>query len=621
MGGRFRVGSWLVQPELNTALRDHTSVHLTPKVIQVLVCLAKHAGQSVTKEELIQAVWPDTFVSDDVLKGSISELRRAFEDDAKEPHVIQTIPKRGYRLIAPVEWITDAVENLQLPPAQTAHRERISNPRKSWMAAYLVMAALAGLILVDIAGVRTRLTTKGTPQIHSLAVLPLRNLSADPSEDYFSDGITDDLITQLAQLSSLKLVSHTSTLRYKGTKKLVPQIARELNVDGIMAGTVQHSGENIRVNVQLIHGPSDKHVWANSYDRSVRDLFSLEREVTEEVTRQIGVRVTRNGKPQTPPLPMDPKAVEAFLQGRYHFEKHGKGFGDEEKRKAAQYFEQAIAADPSFAPSYNWLALSHENLWLGTKEDMAAKRKAAQKAVQIDPDYADAQVTVAALKWEPDLDWARAEQDLRRIVAANPNSGYPHSALCMLLEVLGHVEEGLRECKVALRIDQFDEDAPLGLYFGRDYDDSIAIFRALLQRDPDVGTWHCNLFPNYAKKAMYKEAVEELAKCYVLYGYPEAGANMDRAFANSGYRGALQQRARETVHLQEIQQAYLPGFLAQAYANLGDKDRAFYWLDQAYEHREEDSFDDGIYFITVEPMYDPLRSDPRFKEMVRKVGL
>ena len=191
----------------------------------------------------------------------------------------------------------------------------------------------------------------------------------------------------------------------------------------------------------------------------------------------------------------------------------------------------------------------------------------------------------------------------------------------MLLEVIGDVEEGLRECKVALRIDPFDDDAPLGLYYGRDYDDSIAIFRTLLQRDPDTGIWHCNLFPNYTMKAMYKEAVQELAQCYVLYVHKEAGANMRRAFADSGYRGALLQWAHETERLQESHRAFLPGFLAEAYANLGDKDRAFFWLEQAYEHREEDSFDGGIYFITAEPMYDPLRSDPRFTALIRTIGL
>ena len=228
---------------------------------------------------------------------------------------------------------------------------------------------------------------------------------------------------------------------------------------------------------------------------------------------------------------------------------------------------------------------------------------------------------MAVVKWMPDLDWRGAERDLRRVIALDPKSPFARSALCSLLIVLGHAEEGMRECRIAQRLDPFDEDSALGLYFGRDYDGSIAMYRTMLQKDHNVGLWRCDLFANYAMKGMFEEAVQELEQCFSLFGQSEAAAHMQRAFAVSGYRGAIRQWAQEMEHLQATHQAFLPGNLAEAYGILGDKDRAFYWLEQAYDHREMVSFDGGVFFLGAEPMYDPLRSDPRYKELLHRVGL
>ena len=623
MEGDFRVGLWLIEPSLNAVSHNGQSIHLAPKAMGVLVCLAQYAGQPVSKEDLLQTVWPDTFVGDDVLKGSISELRRVLEDDARESTIIQTIPKRGYRLVAPVQPINGAPESSTENRTET-HRAGV-NTRKFWMGALGVTAAALLFVFLgaNIGGLRARLVAKNdAPQIHSLAVLPLQNLSADTAQEYFSEGLTDALITDLAQISSLKVISRTSIMHYKQTDKSLPEIARELNVDGIVEGTVQRSGDRVRITAQLIYGPSDKHLWANSYERDLRDVFALERDVTEDIARQVQARLTtKNRAEQVQPLPMNPKALEAYLQGNYHLNKQGKGFGDEEKRKAAKYFQQAIVHDPSFAPAYNGLALAHELLLLGSSEDVALGRKAAEKALEIDPNSPDARIILAALKWQPDLDWRGAEADLRRAIALNPKSAYAHSGLCILLDVLGHVDEGMRECRIAQRLDPFDDDSAVGLYFARDYDGSIAMLRMMLQRDPNVGMWRCDLFPDYAMKGMYKESIQELEHCYALFGASEAAANIRRAFEVSRYYGAIRQWAKEIEQLQATHQAFLPGNLAEAYAILGDKDRAFYWLEQAYEHREMVSFDGGVFFLSAEPMYDPLRSDPRFKELERRVGL
>jgi len=656
VSGNFRVGPWLVEPSLNAISRDGMSLHIEPKVMDVLVCLAEHAGEPVPKERIIQAVWADTFVTDDVLKRAIAELRRVFEDDAQEPHIIQTIPKRGYRLIVRVEGLGLKAHRSDAPTVG-AHvadiRRQISDApqtstsmgrrtiaslvetvteyrhaKRMWMAIAGVVA-LCGLALIvallalpNLAGLRERvLGASAVPPIHSIAVLPLENLSSDPAQEYFSEGMTDALITDLAQIASLTVTSRTSSMQYKQTKKTLPEIARELNVDGIIEGTVQRSGDRVRITAQLIHGPTDRHLWANSYERDTRDVLALEQDVTEDVARQIRARLTTTNRSERPPWPMDPKALEAYLQGRYHYNQSGNGFGDEEKKKAAQYFEQAIAADPNFAPAYNWLALAHENLLLGSSEDVAIARRAVERGIEADPRYSLVRVTLAALKWQPSLDWRGAEQEFRRAISVDSNEPYGHSGLGLLLIVLGRIDEGLRECRIAQRLDPFDDDSALCLYYGRDYDGSIAMLRMLLQGDPNVAVWHCYLFRDYAMKGMQKEFIQELQQCFSLFGQSEAAANIQHGFADSGYRGAIHQWAREVERLEAAHKAFLPGHLAEAYAILGDKDRAFHWLDQAYEHREMVSGDDGVFYLSAEPMYDPLRSDPRFKTLLRRVGL
>ena len=619
----FRVGPWRVEPGLNTVARNGTTLRLESKVMEVLLCLAEHAGEAVSKEKLLQTVWPGTFVSDDVLFRSVSELRRILEDDAREPTIIQTIPKRGYRLVAPVEWVNETQESEAEPGPEK--RGAVVNTRKFWVGALAVMVAAVILVFLgaNAGKLRARITGKAdVPEIHSLAVLPLRSLSSDPNQEYFSDGTTDALITDLAQISSLKVISHTSTLQYKDTKKSLPEIAKELNADGIIEGTVQRSGDRVRITAQLIHGPSDRHLWANTYEGDLRDVFALERNVSQDIARQVQVRVTmsRQGTPSQP-RPVDPKVLDAYLQGRYHISQQGKGAGDEEMQEAQKYFQQAIDADPNFAPAYLGLADAHGELLLGTAEDVAIGRRAIEKAVELDPNSSDARTELGYLKWLPDLDWRGAEEELRRAVALNPNNANSHYVLCGVLSAMGRAQEGLPDCRIAQQLDPLNDNSSLPLYLARDYDGSIAILRFMLQQDPNNGRFHCYLFNNYAKKEMYKEAIQELSQCFAQFGFPEVAANLQHAYAVSGYRGAMKQWANDLEHLQATKKAFLPGNLAAAYAILGEKDRAFYWLNQAYEHREMVSLDGGIFFLAAEPQYDPLRSDPRYKDLLRRVGL
>jgi TolB-like protein/DNA-binding winged helix-turn-helix (wHTH) protein/Tfp pilus assembly protein PilF len=640
----LRFGPFELDTSAGQLFKSGIPIKLQPQPFRVLSLLIERAGEVVTREEIHQFLWGDsTFV--DFERGinfSINQIRGALCDDPDKPRYVETIPRRGYRFIGRVVIRSDAEGTLGAPrayghvhewPTESGSGLVITrpigegtlsqSPSASVFRKRKYLWAALGVAVLITAGVSWRWRSQPhVAPIRSLAVLPLENLSGDPAQDYFADGITDQLITSLGQISSLRVISHTSVNHYKGANKPVPQIVRELGVDGLVEGTVMRAGNRVRVTASLIQGSPERHLWANSYERDMRDVFALERDVTQDIARQIQARLTtKNRVEQAQPRPMDPKALEAYLQGNYHLNKQGKGFGDEEKKKAAEYFQQAIAADPNFAPAYHGLANAHELLWLGSSEDFAISRKAGEKAVEVDPNYSVARVNLAAIKWQPDLDWRGAEEDLRRAIALDNNSPFAHSALCILLVVLGHVDEGLQECRIAQRLDPFDDDAAQGLYMGRDYDGSIAMLRVLLQGDPDVGLSRCYLFQNYAMKGMYKESIQELEQCYSLFGQPEAAANIQRAFEASGYHGAIRQWAKEIEHLQATHQAFLPGSLAEAYTILGDKNRAFYWLEQAYGHREMVSFDDGVFYLGAEPMYDPLRSDPRFKDLLRRVGL
>ncbi len=620
MSNDFRIAAWLVEPGLNTVSRNGITAHLEPKVMEVLACLARHAGKPVSKEELLQTVWPNTFVTDDVLKRSISELRRLFEDDVRESRVIQTIHKRGYRLLVPVEPINGAQS---ISPAQQSQESR--KVGRNWRMLALLSGGLAALLVILLGALylssKERVSGKNAdPQIRSIAVLPLENLSGDPGQEYFSDGMTDALITDLAQISSLKVISRTSSMQYKQTKKSLPEIGRELGVDGIIEGATQRSGDRVRITAQLIHGPSDRHLWASTYEGAFRDVFALERNVTEDIARQVQARLsTTDHRPALQPRQTNPTALEAYLQGNYHLNKFGRGSGVEEVRKASEYFQQAIDADPSFALAYIGLGNAHGGLPVSSREDWEIQRKAAEKALALDPNSSEAEAMLAP---GPDnFDWSVAEQAYRKAIALNPSNAQARDDFCTLLAEGGRLDEALQECQIAQELDPNNDHLSGILYWRGEYDHAVAILQMMIERHPDDGGLHYLLFDCYVKKQNYKEAVDELVKTLMLYGFSEAAGKIRHTFAISSYRAALLQSAKEVEHLQANKQLYAPVNLADVYAILGDNDRAFYWLEQAYMHREMIATGEGATFIGVDPMLASLRSEPRFKDLVRRIGL
>jgi TolB-like protein/Tfp pilus assembly protein PilF len=562
-------------------------------------------------------------------EGQPERLRRRLRGDL-DTIVLKALEKEPERRYGSVEEFSrDIDRHLRRVPVK-ARRSTLTYRASRLVQRHKIEASAASVVLFVLAtatgltfqafGHRDRISGNSSLRIRSLAVLPLANLSGDPAQEYLSDGMTDGLITDLAQIGSLKVISRTSTAQYKKTEKPLPKIARELNVDAIIAGTVQRSGDRMRITAQLIHGPSDQHLWANSYERDMRDVFALERDVA--VDRQVQARLTTPGqRPLAQPKPVEPKVLEAYLQGNYHLRGYGAGSGQEEQKKAAEYFQQAIDVDPNFAPAYVGLAAAHKELWSASGEDVAIRKKSLERALELDPNNADARAWFGWLKWQPFLDWRGAETEFRHAIALNPNNADAHELLSLLLVTVGRVNEGLRECQIAQQLDPKQDDMSFSLYLAHDYDSSIAMLRMMLSRDPNNGEHHDFLSHNYMKKGMYKEAVQELEQGYSLFGQSQVADSIRRGYEAAGYRGAIQQWAKELEHLQATHQAFMPGSLAAAYAILGDRDRAFYWLDQAYEHREMVSIDGGVYFLPADPAYDSLRSDPRYKDLLRRVGL
>ncbi len=630
MDGGFRLGSWLVRPNLNTVSSNGTTTRLEPKMMEVLVCLAEHAGDPVPKERLLQTVWPDTAVSDDVLSRSISELRRVFDDDARQSRVIQTIPKKGYRLMAPVERANGAVTpsvaetKPQIGPAQKPTSSR-RGLRIGIAVGLIAVALVFTLIGVVPSNLWRRLAGKGEdPQIRSIAVLPLKNLSGDPEQKYFAEGMTEELITDLSQIGALKVISRTSSEVYEDTHKPLPQIAHELNVDAIVEGSVQRSADRVRITAQLIYAPQDKNVWAQTYERDLQNVLSLQSEVAAAIAGEVRTQVNPEEQARLhASRPVNLKALEAYMQGNYHFNKKGRGSGDDENAEAAKCFQEAIAEDPGFVPAYIALALTHEALLLPSVEDLVATKAAVEKALSLDPASADAHALLGDVKSD-EWDWSGAEEEYRRAIQLNRNSLRSHDSLASFLQGTGRLPEAMAELQRAQELDPNEDHISGALFAQGEYDRAIELKRRAVESHPDNGYLHYEFSAMLAWKGDYRGWVKEMERSVTLFGFPDLAERLEDAFNRKGYRGAMQVWAADVERIQARGTIYAPLILAEAYAALGNKDRAFYWMEDAYQHYRQgysDPADGGMMWLKEDNWLAPLRSDPRFKDLVKRVGL
>jgi TolB-like protein/DNA-binding winged helix-turn-helix (wHTH) protein/Tfp pilus assembly protein PilF len=586
---------------------------------QVLALLVGRPGELVSREELRKKLWPnDTFVDfDHGVNIAINKLRDALGDSPEKPRFIETLPRRGYRFIAPVSSSKTSTNGMPSTHVTSSSAGHTGSASIAWRRA-LLPALLVLSLVVLLSFFRYRRGPIAENNIRSLAVLPLENLSRDPGQDYFADGMTDELITSLAKLQTLKVISRSSVMRYKGTNKSLPEMARELNVDGIVEGTVLRSGNRVRITAQLIRAATDQHLWAQSYEGNMEDVLRLQDDVAQAVAAEIRVKLRPEIEERLiKSRSVNPGAYEAYLRSRYYF------YDNSTKAShaaAEKYFEEAIAKDPQYAPAYAGLADYYflSNFPSPTHEGMEKARELAAKALQLDDGLAEAHIAMANVLFRYDWNWAEAGKEFKRGIELVPNdpSSYLHYA--MYLGVLGRHDEAISAMARAFELDPFSVlmNTELGVIFywaGR-YEEAARQVRKAIDLDPSSSEAHSSLAMVCEQIGTYDEAVAEYLEADTLDGLnPFVIAEFKRAYTNSGINGFRRKRLEY-----EKQQTDRPKYhhMAVLSAQIGDADAAFHWLEKAYQAR----------FLTmpnikVAPGLRSLHGDPRFADLVRRLGL
>jgi len=449
-------------------------------------------------------------------------------------------------------------------------------------------------------------------------------LSTDPTQAYFADGVTDALITDLAQISALKVVSRTTVTRYKGTDKPLPQIARELNVDGIVEGTVQRSGDRVRITAQLVYGPADQHLWAKGFERDMKDMLELQNSVASEIAHEIQVKVTPEEQARLNNVrPVNAKALDAYVEARFHLDQAGKleyykGKREQQKdelRKAMSYLDRAIQEDPSYIPAYVGYFDAIDPTNTPQIEFWSKAKTALAKALELDESNEAARSALARMLMQFEYDWAGAEREYRRAIQLNPNSGDAHFHYSEYLENVGRTAEGDKERDLAQALDPaHDYYADAGVQrVGRNLEQER---QALEEQAPNDPFALAVMAKDYAIAGKYQEAVEMWERSLTLYGWHDFVDALKRDDAKGGPKFALEEwmRAGEAYARTHDDWSVVP--MAFTYASLGNKDRAFAWLDKAVEQRSW-----IIIYVKCDDVWDPLRFDPRFKDLLRRVGL
>ncbi len=585
--------------------------------LQVLAILLKTPGQLVTTKQLRTELWAaDTFVDfEHGVRNAVTRLRAVLGDTADKPRFIETLPRRGYRFIGAVT--RPSVE--PVPVAPVNHPGPSRNRRRIVLVAFACLLALAGAAT----WIYTRLSANPAGfRIKSLAVLPLENLSGDSAQDYFADGITDEMITALAKINSVKVTSRTSVMQYKGVHSMpLRQIARELGVDAVVEGTLVRFGDRVRVTAQLIEASTDRHVWAERYERSSRDILPLENEIARAIAEQLRGKLNPQEQSRFSANPIDPAAHEAYLQGRYFWNRRSRPALEE----AIRYFTEAIEKEPRYAQAYAgradaYVVIGGFGMEAIPPGDAFPKARAdAGKAVELDETSAEAHTARAAIRYVYEWDWQGAETEYQRAIELDPNYATAHQWYGVVLCDLGRFAECLAETGRAHALDPAyliaAVDVGHRLYLARRYAEAVAPIQKVLEFNPDFIPAHGYLGQVYEANRMYKEALMELRKTVELSGAPMDMAALGHAYAVSG------QRTEARMALQKLErlatQRYVSNYgMALICAGLGENDRALAWLERAFQQRSS-----WMVHLNVDPRFDPLHADPRFADLVRRIGL
>jgi TolB-like protein/DNA-binding winged helix-turn-helix (wHTH) protein/Flp pilus assembly protein TadD len=630
-----RFGTYEVSFQSGEVRKAGLRIRVQQQPMKLLEILLEHPGEVVTREELRSRVWPTESFGDfdQALNIAIGKLRSALGDSAESPRFIETLPKRGYRFIADVS-VVDADTRPKRPesvagdlpatesgPMLQGAGLAVVPKRRHWLTRWVTVALALALSLSILFVWRFRSSGPAPAGIHSLAVLPLDNLSGEASQNYFADGMTDELITDLAQISALRVISRTSVMVYKGAHKPLPQIARELNVDAVVEGTVLRSGDRVRITAQLIEASTDKHLWSQSYEGDLRDTLTLQKKVASAIADQIRINLTPQEQAALKNVKVvNPEAYESYLKGRYFWNKRTA----DGLKVALAYFKQAIEEDPKYAQAYSGLADTYALLgdWqysvMTPKEAFPQAKAAAIKALELDSTLGEAHNSLAFVLDGFDWDFDSAAKEFQRAIELNPGYATAHHWYAWHLSLLSRYDEAIAEMRKAENLDPLsliiNADLAELLVLAHSGDESIRQSRKTIEMDPNFALAHNQLAQAYLQKHMYDEAVAELKTAVQLSGgSPAFIANLARAYVASG------KRSEAVKLLGDLKKSANPGYsnaseIAVIYAALGDTDQAMNWLEKGYEER----FNPGV---LLRPGFDPLRSDLRFQNLVRRIGL
>jgi len=633
----YQFGPYYLAPARRELRSGDDRIQLPPRVFDTLLALTSNSGRLLDKDELMRLVWPDTIVEENNLSQAIYLLRKALRDGEGGVRYIETVPKRGYRFLAPVREADDEMAPLKadVSPntngASPGRSERVESEasasevapssrrsRRTWP--YVLTAA--ALLVVGCLGVAWRrgaLGPRTSGPIRSIAVLPLQNLSRDPDQEYFADGMTDELITDLAQIRELRVVSKTSIMQYKGTRKPLPQIARELGVDAVVEGSVIRSGDKVRITAQLIRTSTDRHIWAKAFDGDLRNVLPLQAKVAEAITDEVRLNLSAQERNRLHwARSYDPEAYDLYLRGRFVASRRN----EEAFLEAIGFFKQAAAKDPNFALAYAGLSDCYSLLALfgGGYSWVQEANASARKALALDEDLAEAHTSLAAadvLDWK----WAEAEAEFRRALDLNPNSAQAHQWYGNLfLGPMGRHTEAIAELQRAVNLDPLsliiNTDLGYAYFFAGQLDSAYQQYEKVLATDPTFLPVHYALVLYYQQRGMYDQQVKELIEDSKLAGRAGVARAMGQLSGNRRKFFETMAKTGGTFEHPTIQ--FAGGFAASAngYAALGKKKEALAALQKCYEGREA-----NLIYLKVDPALASLRDEPGFQDLERKVGL
>ncbi|HZD31251.1 MAG TPA: winged helix-turn-helix domain-containing protein [Candidatus Angelobacter sp.] len=605
-------------------------LRLEKRPMELLILLAERRGELVSREEIAERLWgKDVFVDvDHSINTAVRKVRLVLRDEPDKPRYVETVVGRGYRFAAPVicnngESSTKVETLVSLPPqappepavpsAEAEHRS--VRPR-------LLLGVAILLVLVAVAGVwyrGLRAKPAGPPAIKSIAVLPLKNLSGDPTQDYLADGMTEELIGRLSGIHDLRVISRTSSMQFKNTKLSVPEIAKTLNVDALVEGSVMRDGNRIRVHAQLIRAANDEHFWSEEYDRELPDVLALESDVAQSIADKVAVTVSGQERSRlVAARQVSPQAYDSYLKGsRLSW---GNSKADVEQGIAS--LEEAIRQDPTFAPAYVGLAFAYDGLasiFLGAPpQEMRSKAiSAARKALELDPELADAHTLLAGV-YQEQWKWAEAESEYKRALDLNPNDAGAIRGFATWLLCQGRTEEAVTWSRRADEIDPLDDSGYTGfiLFGSRRYDDAIRESKMILAIHPESAMANWILGYELIGNGQSEDAIPVLEKTVLLTEHsPGVIGLLATAYAYAGHRTEALRLIDELKKRRET--GYVPAAaFINAYLGLGDYDEAFVWFERAYQEQSN-----ILQLLKVYPFFDPVRNDPRFVDLVRRVGL